>query len=78
MRLIIDTVFRKIYSMVVKSRPDIKEEIGDVDNPKHLDLTLDMFPCYRSILNKISETCFSLPKVRIVNYYISFQCKYIF
>ncbi|VVC37946.1 Peptidase C13, legumain [Cinara cedri] len=62
MRLIIDSVFRAIYSKVVEARPDIQSEIGSLNKPKHRSLTLDMFPCYRSILNKISESCFSLPK----------------
>lgn len=65
MRVIIDTVFRTIYSMVMKARPDIVDETGSIDEPKHLELSLDMFPCYRNILNKISESCFSLPKVCI-------------
>lgn len=63
MRSIIDTVFRNIYSKVMKARPDIVEETGSIDEPNHLELSLDMFPCYRHTLNKISESCFSLPKV---------------
>lgn len=65
MRSIIDKVFRLIFSKIVKAIPNIKNEIGELDTPKNLDLSLDMFPCYRSILNKISENCFSLPRVRI-------------
>lgn len=65
MRLIIDTVLRKIYSNTVHMRPDIKKEIGEFDEPQNLNLSLEMFPCYRSILNKITETCFSMAQVRI-------------
>ncbi|XP_027844283.2 legumain-like [Aphis gossypii] len=62
MRLIIDRALRKIYSMVAKARPEIMSKVGNFDKPNHLDLSLDMFPCYRSILNKITESCFSLPR----------------
>jgi hypothetical protein len=62
MRLIIDSVFQDIYSRVQKLRPDIQEKIGELDDPKHLKLQMDVFPCYRSILNKITESCFSLPR----------------
>lgn len=65
MRFMIDRVFRDIYARVMESRPDIREEIGDPFHPENLKLTLDMFPCYRSILDKISENCFSLPRVRV-------------
>lgn len=68
MRFIIDSVFGSIYSQVVKARPHINNEVGSLDQPEHLTLSLDMFPCYRNILNEISERCFSLPKVCIVNY----------
>ncbi|VVC37944.1 Peptidase C13, legumain [Cinara cedri] len=61
-RLIIDRVFNDIYSMIVNIRPEIKNEIGELQQPKNLKLTLDMFPCYRSIMNKITESCFSLPQ----------------
>lgn len=66
MRLIIDKIFRTIYSKVVKARPDIREKIGEFDEQKFLVLRLDMFPCYRNILNEITERCFSIPQVRIM------------
>lgn len=66
MRLIIDSVFQDIYSEVKKLRPDMVEKAGEIDEPKHLKLDLNVFPCYRSILNKITESCFSLPRVRIL------------
>ncbi|XP_008181646.2 legumain isoform X1 [Acyrthosiphon pisum] len=62
MRSVIDSVLRNIYSEVVKARPDVKSKIGDYDEPKYLKLNLAMFPCYRSILNQITESCFSLPR----------------
>ncbi|XP_060847426.1 legumain-like [Rhopalosiphum padi] len=62
MRLIIDRALRNIYSKVAKARPEIMSKVGNFDEPNHLDLSLDMFPCYRSILNKITESCFSLPR----------------
>ncbi|XP_015367844.1 PREDICTED: legumain-like [Diuraphis noxia] len=62
MRSVIDSVLRNIYSEVVKARPNIKSEIGEYHEPKYLKLNLAMFPCYRSILNKITESCFSLPR----------------
>ncbi|XP_022166863.1 legumain-like [Myzus persicae] len=62
MRSVIDSVFRDIYSEVVKERPDVKSEIGEYDEPNNLKLNLAMFPCYRSVLNLITENCFSLPK----------------
>ncbi|CAH1731446.1 unnamed protein product [Aphis gossypii] len=62
MRSVIDSVLKNIYSEVVKARPDIKSEIGDFSEPNYLKLNLSMFPCYRSILNQITESCFSLPK----------------
>lgn len=68
MRSIIDNLFQAIYSKVVKARPDIKKEIGYLDKSKRHRLTLDMFPCYRNILNKISESCFALPKVSIYDF----------
>lgn len=70
MRSIIDSVFKNIHSMVLNARPDLKDAIGDIDKPNNLSLTMDMFPCYRSILDKISKICFSLPQVRKVNYTI--------
>ncbi|XP_001943941.2 legumain [Acyrthosiphon pisum] len=62
MRLIIDKALRTIYSKVVKARPEIISKVGDFYEPNHLELSLDMFPCYKSILNKITESCFSLPR----------------
>ncbi|XP_060858673.1 legumain-like [Metopolophium dirhodum] len=62
MRSVIDSVLRDIYSEVVKARPDVKSEIGNYDEPNYLKLNLAMFPCYRSILNQITESCFSLPR----------------
>ncbi|KAL4100790.1 hypothetical protein QTP88_020819 [Uroleucon formosanum] len=62
MRPVIDSVLRNIYSEVVKARPDVNSEIGNYDEPNHLKLNLAMFPCYRSILNQITESCFSLPR----------------
>ncbi|KAF0761211.1 legumain-like [Aphis craccivora] len=62
MRSVIDSVFQKIYSGVVKAMPGIKSEIGDLEEPSYLQLNLSMFPCYRSILNQITKNCFSLPK----------------
>ncbi|KAL5236595.1 hypothetical protein ACI65C_004005 [Semiaphis heraclei] len=62
MRSVIDSVFRKIYLEVMKARPDIKSEIGEYDKPNNLKLNMAMFPCYRSILNQISDSCFSLPQ----------------
>jgi len=70
MRSVIDSVLRNIYSEVVKARPDVKSEIGDYDKPKYLKLNLAMFPCYRSILNQITESCFSLPRVSVYTKYI--------
>lgn len=64
MRAIIDIVFKNIYSMVVSERPDLKYMMSDREKLNHLRITLDMFPCYRNILDKISKTCFSLPEVR--------------
>lgn len=69
MRNIIDNVFRIIYSKIAKAIPNIKNEIGELDSPKNLDLPLDIFPCYRNILNKITESCFSLPRVRMKHDY---------
>lgn len=71
MRIIIDRVLKKIYTGVLKFKPDIKNEIGQFDEPEHLDLSLDIFPCYRSILNNITESCFSIPRVRIHIFYSS-------
>lgn len=65
MRTIIDSVFHGIYYRIADARPDIIEKIGNFNNLKPLKLKLDMFPCYRSILNKITESCFSLPQVCI-------------
>ncbi|XP_025192744.1 legumain-like [Melanaphis sacchari] len=62
MRLIIDRTLWNIYSMVAKARPEIMSKVGDFDEPNNLELSLDIFPCYRSILNKITESCFSLPR----------------
>ncbi|XP_026821008.1 legumain-like [Rhopalosiphum maidis] len=62
MRSVIDSVFQNIYSEVVKARPDIKSKIGDYDEPNYLQLNLSMFPCYRNVLNQITESCFSLPQ----------------
>lgn len=70
MRLIIDSVFRSIYSKVLEARPDIQKEIGGLDNLKGQRLRLDMFPCYRNIINKISDSCFSMPKVSVILIYI--------
>ncbi|KAF0723962.1 legumain-like [Aphis craccivora] len=39
-----------------------QECIGDYGEPNYLKLNLSVFPCYRSILNQITESCFSLPK----------------
>lgn len=78
MRLIIDKVFRAIYSKIVKAIPKIKNEIGELKAPKSLNLPLSMFPCYRSIINKITENCFSLPRVRInicIKYHIIIKSK---
>ncbi|VVC37948.1 Hypothetical protein CINCED_3A012616 [Cinara cedri] len=58
MRFVIDNVFREIYLSVVKLRPKIMSDIGTFDKPEFLKLSLDMFPCYRSIVNKINENCF--------------------
>lgn len=65
MRNTIDTVFRNIYLEMFKLRPDVVDEAGTFDEPTNLDLSLDMFPCYRNIVTKITESCFSVPKVRI-------------
>lgn len=65
MRLIIDDLLREIYLIVLEIRPDIKDKIGEFDKPKNLQLSLSMFPCYRTIINKITETYFSMPRVRI-------------
>lgn len=65
MRTIIDGVFYSIYYKIADAKPNIIEKIGDLNKPKPLKLKLDVFPCYRSILNKITESCFSLPQVRI-------------
>ncbi|KAF0758289.1 legumain-like [Aphis craccivora] len=62
MKSVIDSVLKNIYSEVVKARPDIKSKIGDYGKPSYLKLNLSVFPCYRSILNQITENCFSLPK----------------
>ncbi|VVC32207.1 Peptidase C13, legumain [Cinara cedri] len=59
-RLIIDGVFSDIYSKIVGARPQIKKQIGELYQPKNLKLTLDMFPCYKSIIKRITESCFSL------------------
>lgn len=66
MRSIIDYTFKDIYSKVMTETPEIKEIIGEYDSPKNQRLSLDMFPCYRSILNTFSENCFSLTEVRII------------
>lgn len=66
MKSIINKIFHGIYSLVMVERPEIQEQIGQFDKPKDLSLSLDMFPCYRSIVNKISESCFSVAKVRII------------
>lgn len=63
-RIIIDRAFQNLYTRIVKAKPDIKDKIGEFHQPKNLDLKLEIFPCYRSILNKITESCFSLPQVR--------------
>lgn len=68
MRFMIDKIFQNIYSKVMELRPDICGKIGNPFRPANLKLTLDMFPCYRSILNKISENCFSLARVRNIVY----------
>ncbi|XP_025195726.1 legumain-like [Melanaphis sacchari] len=62
MRNVIDSVLKNIYSEIVKERPNIKSEIGDYDKPNYIKLNLSMFPCYRSILNQITKTCFFLPR----------------
>lgn len=65
MKSIIDNVFREIRLLVIKAKPEIENLIGEFDQPKNLDLTLDMFPCYRSLIDKISKSCFSVPRVRM-------------
>lgn len=66
MKSLINNVFHGIYSLVMMERPEIQEQIGQFDKPNNLSLSLDMFPCYRSIVNKISESCFSVARVRII------------
>lgn len=63
MKSIINNVFYGIYSSVMMERPEIQEQVGEFDQPKDLKLSLDVFPCYRSIVNKISESCFSVARV---------------
>lgn len=75
MRLIIDSVFRSIYSKVLEARPDVQKEIGGLDQLKAQRLTMDVFPCYRSIINKISDSCFSMPRVSMVSIYIYMRWK---
>ncbi|VVC37939.1 Hypothetical protein CINCED_3A023572 [Cinara cedri] len=60
MRSIINNIFRDIYSKVLTATPEIKEIVGEYDAPHNQQLTLKMFPCYRSIINTISDSCFSL------------------
>ncbi|XP_050426122.1 legumain-like [Adelges cooleyi] len=58
MRLTVDKVFRQIYKKVVKEWPELADKAGDIQNPAVLQLTANDYPCYRSIVNRISSKCF--------------------
>ncbi|XP_050426907.1 legumain-like [Adelges cooleyi] len=61
-----DKIMNEIYKKVVKEMPEVAAKIGTLEKPAHLKLNMDMFPCYRSIVNHISEKCFSFLKNRQV------------
>ncbi|XP_050527223.1 legumain-like isoform X2 [Daktulosphaira vitifoliae] len=62
MKSVIDATIKQIYEYIVQILPDISEKIGTIENPESMRLSMETFQCYRSILNKITEKCFSIPK----------------
>ncbi|XP_050426905.1 legumain-like isoform X2 [Adelges cooleyi] len=67
MKQTIDKIMNEIYKKVVKEMTGVAAKIGTLEKPAHLKLNMDMFPCYRSIVNRISEKCFSVLKNGKVN-----------
>lgn len=63
MKQILDRVFNEILQGVIKQWPEL---IYDIDKLKQIpgNLPLNIFPCYRQILNHITNNCFSLSKVK--------------
>ncbi|XP_050426914.1 legumain-like [Adelges cooleyi] len=58
----IDYVLRTIYTKLISETPELAAEIGEYEKTARLQLTMNAFPCYRNILDNISEKCFSIPK----------------
>ncbi|XP_050426906.1 legumain-like [Adelges cooleyi] len=62
-----DKIMNEIYKKVVKEMPGVAAKIGTLERPAHYPLNMDMFPCYKSIVNRITEKCFSVSKNRHVS-----------
>ncbi|XP_050527225.1 legumain-like [Daktulosphaira vitifoliae] len=62
MKQVIDAIFFKMYNRIVEALPALSFKIGTIETPAPLKLSIDVFPCYKNIINTISSNCFSLAK----------------
>ncbi|XP_050426910.1 legumain-like isoform X3 [Adelges cooleyi] len=56
----IDYVLQTIYTKLVSEMPKLAAKIGEYENIVPMQLTMNAFPCYRNIVDTISEKCFSI------------------